>query len=45
MTVLNALVLVLGGLFFGILTLLTLPFATLFTAYLYRTFNGEPVLG
>jgi len=45
MTVLNALVLVLGGLFFGILTLLTLPFATLFTAYLYRTFNEEPVLG
>ncbi len=44
MTVLNALVLVLGGLFFGILTLLTLPFATLFTAYLYRTFNEEPVL-
>jgi uncharacterized membrane protein len=45
MTVLNALVLVLGGLFFGVLTLLTLPFATLFTAYLYRVFNEEPVVG
>jgi uncharacterized membrane protein len=45
MTVLNALVLVLGGLFFGVVTLLTLPIATLFTAYLYRTFNHEPVAG
>jgi len=45
MTVLNSLVLILGGLFFGILTLLTLPIATLFTAYLYRQFNDEPVLG
>lgn len=45
MTVLNALVLILGGLFFGLLTLLILPFASLFTAYLYRLFNDEPVLG
>jgi uncharacterized membrane protein len=45
MTVLNALVLVLGGLFFGVVTLLTLPIATLFTAYLYRAFNHEPVAG
>jgi uncharacterized membrane protein len=45
MTVLNALVLVLGGLFFGVLTLLTLPIATLFTTYLYREFNDEPVAG
>ena len=45
MTALNAFVLVLGGLFFGLLTLVTLPLATLFTAYLYRLFNDEPVLG
>lgn len=45
MTVLNSLVLVLGGLFFGLLTLLTLPIASLFTAYLYREFNDEPVVG
>jgi len=32
-------------LFFGILTLVTLPIATLFTAYLYRRFNNEPVIG
>lgn len=45
MTALNAFALVLGGLFFGLLTLVALPLATLFTAYLYRTFNDEPVLG
>ena len=45
MTVLNALVLLLGGLFYGVLTLVTLPIATLFTAYLYRRFNNEPVIG
>ena len=44
MTVLNALVLLLGGLFYGLLTLITLPIATLFTAYLYRRFNDEPVI-
>ena len=45
MTVLNALVLLLGSLFFGLLTLLTLPIASLFTAYLYRRFNHETVIG
>lgn len=45
MTVLNALVLLLGSLFFGLLTLLTLPIASLFTAYLYRRFNDETVIG
>lgn len=45
MTVLNALVLLLGSLFFGLLTLLTLPLASLFTAYLYRRFNDETVIG
>jgi uncharacterized membrane protein len=43
MTILNALVSLLGGLFFGILTLVTLPFACLFTAHMYRQFNREPV--
>lgn len=43
MTLINALVAVLGGLFFGILTLVTLPFATLFTAHMYRQFNREPI--
>ena len=45
MTVVNALVLLLGGLVYGILTLVTLPLATLFTAYLYRRFNDDPVIG
>lgn len=44
-TALNAFVLVLGGVLFGLLTLLVLPLATLFTAYLYRAFNDEPVMG
>ncbi|MHB1068147.1 MAG: hypothetical protein ACYC2Z_12090 [Candidatus Nanopelagicales bacterium] len=43
MTVFNVLVLLLGGLFFGILTLVTLPFTCLFTAHLYRQFNREAV--
>jgi uncharacterized membrane protein len=43
MTLLNALVAILGGLFYGILTLVTLPFATLFTAHMYRQFNREPI--
>lgn len=43
MTVLNFLVMLLGGAFYGILTLVTLPFATLFTAHMYRQFNHEPV--
>lgn len=45
MTVLNVMVLLLGSLFFGLLTLLTLPIASLFTAYLYRRFNDETVIG
>jgi uncharacterized membrane protein len=44
MTVINALVTILGGLFFGILTLVTLPFACLFTAHMYRQFNREPIV-
>lgn len=45
MTALNTLVLLLGGLFYGVLTMLTLPLATLFTAHLYRQFNNEEVVG
>jgi uncharacterized membrane protein len=45
MTLLNALVLILGSVFFGLLTLITLPIASLVTAYLYRRFNDEPVIG
>jgi uncharacterized membrane protein len=37
------LVQILGGLFFGLLTLVTLPFACLFTAHMYRQFNREPI--
>jgi uncharacterized membrane protein len=36
--------LLLGTFFFGVLTLLTLPFLALFTAHLYRQFNEEPVV-
>lgn len=44
MTLINALVSILGGLFFGILTLVTLPFACLFTVHMYRQFNREPIV-
>jgi uncharacterized membrane protein len=44
MTIVNALVTILGGMLFGILTLVTLPFACLFTAHMYRQFNNEPVV-
>jgi uncharacterized membrane protein len=44
MTIINALVSILGGLFFGIVTLITLPFACLFTAHMYRQFNQEPIV-
>jgi len=44
MTIINALVSILGGLFFGIVTLVTLPFACLFTAHMYRQFNREPIV-
>lgn len=43
MTLFTFLVLMLGGVFFGILTLVTLPFASLFTAHMYRQFNREPI--
>ena len=45
MTLANSLVLILGGVFFGLFTLFLLPFASLFTAYLYRRFNDETVIG
>jgi hypothetical protein len=35
---------ILGGMLFGLLTLLTLPFAALFTAHMYRQFNREPIV-
>lgn len=43
MTLFTFIVLLLGGVFYGILTLVTLPFACLFTAHMYRQFNHEPV--
>lgn len=43
MTILNILVSLSGTLFFGVLTLLTLPFSALFTAHMYRQFNNELV--
>lgn len=43
MTLLSTLVLIIGGAFYGILTLVTLPFATLFMAHMYRQFNGEAI--
>jgi uncharacterized membrane protein len=45
MTLANSLVLIMGGVFFGLFTLFLLPFASLFTAYLYRQFNDETVIG
>jgi len=35
---------VLGGLFFGVVTLFTLPFAALVTAHMYRQFTREPII-
>ena len=32
-----------GNAFYGVLTLLTLPFSTLFFAHMYRQFNEEPI--
>jgi len=43
MTLLTLVVLLLGGVFYGILTLVTLPFACLFTANMYRQFNHETI--
>ncbi|MBK9738074.1 MAG: hypothetical protein IPO93_00800 [Actinobacteria bacterium] len=39
----NLAALLLGGLFYGIPTLVTLPFACLFTAHMYRQYVQEPV--
>jgi uncharacterized membrane protein len=45
MTLVNFLLIqVLGGLFWGLPTLVTLPFAVLFTAHLYRQFNQEQIV-
>lgn len=44
MTIINVLVQLLGGFAWGLLTLVTLPFACLFTAHMYRQFNREPVV-
>ncbi|MDO8732946.1 MAG: hypothetical protein Q7L55_10325 [Actinomycetota bacterium] len=43
MTILNVIVSLSGTLFFGVLTLLTLPFTALFTAHMYRQFNHEQI--
>lgn len=34
----------LGGLFFGVVTLVTLPFAALVSAHMYRQFNRQPIV-
>lgn len=44
MTMVNVLVYLIGGLVFGLLTLVTLPFGALFTAHLYRQFNREEIV-
>ncbi|MBI1350599.1 MAG: hypothetical protein GC156_05715 [Actinomycetales bacterium] len=44
MTVINVLVYFIGGLVFGLLTLVTLPFGALFTSHLYRQFNHEEIV-
>ncbi len=44
MSLFTFLVLLLGGLFYGILTLVALPFACLFTAHMYRQFNHESIV-
>jgi uncharacterized membrane protein len=41
--IVNAVAAFLGGLLFGILTLVTLPFAALFTVHVYRQLNKEPI--
>lgn len=43
MTLINAAAAFLGGFFFGILTLVLLPFAALFTVNMYRQFNQEQI--
>jgi uncharacterized membrane protein len=39
----NAIAVLLGGTFYGLPTLVTLPLASLFTAHMYRQFNGEAI--
>lgn len=43
--VFGSLVMALGVACCGLLTLITLPFVALFTAHMYRQFNGEPIAG
>lgn len=43
MTLINAIAAFVGGILFGLLTLVALPFAALFTVHMYRQFNAEPV--
>lgn len=43
MVIFSLLVTILGSAFYGILTLVTLPFAVLFIVHMYRQFNGETV--
>ncbi len=43
MVLFSILVTLLGSVFYGILTLVTLPFASLFIVHMYRQFNGEVV--
>jgi uncharacterized membrane protein len=43
MVIFSLIVTLLGSAFYGILTLVTLPFAALFIVHMYRQFNGETV--
>lgn len=43
MTLINIAAAIVGSFFFGILTLVALPFAALFTAHMYRQFNREEI--
>lgn len=43
LVVVNVLAVLIGGTFYGLPTLITLPLACLFTAHVYRQINGEPV--
>lgn len=43
MTLVNVIASFVGGILFGVLTLVALPFAALFTAHVYRQLNGEAV--
>ena len=43
MTLVNVVTLLIGGAFYGVLILVTLPFSTLFTVHVYRQFNDETI--